>query len=131
MKHARSDYDHIQDPSGKIPADEPVFLLRASDMLAPNVVRHWALQAKANGCDPEIIAAAESHVQAMIDWQKSHGRKRPDMPPGAKKKTPFLQSDDYKNRSRAVPVNGEYTAEQAAYDPSLRLGPNGYFRPGS
>ncbi len=23
MKHARSDYDHIQDPSGKIPNDEP------------------------------------------------------------------------------------------------------------
>lgn len=120
MKHARSDYDQIQDPSGKIPAEEPVFLLRASDMLAPNVVMHWALQAKANGCDPEIVAAAENQARAMLEWQQSHGRKRPDMPKGAKK-----------NRSQAVPVDGKYTAEQAAYDPSLRLGPNGYFRPGS
>ena len=28
MKHARDDYNRIQDPAGKIPEDEPVFLLR-------------------------------------------------------------------------------------------------------
>lgn len=31
MIHARSDYDHIQDPSGKIGKDEPVFLIRGKD----------------------------------------------------------------------------------------------------
>lgn len=29
MKHAGEDYNRIQDPENKIPADEPVFLLRA------------------------------------------------------------------------------------------------------
>jgi hypothetical protein len=29
MKHARDDYNRIQDPAGLIPEDEPVFLLRA------------------------------------------------------------------------------------------------------
>ena len=53
MKHARADYDHIQDPTGHIPADEPVFLLRAGDMNAPNAVRHWAHQAWANGASRE------------------------------------------------------------------------------
>ena len=33
MIHARDDYNRIQDPAGKIPADEPVFLLRAQDEL--------------------------------------------------------------------------------------------------
>lgn len=122
MKHARSDYDHIQDPSGKIPADEPVFLLRASDMLAPNVVKHWALQAKVNGCDPEIVAAAENHAQAMIDWQKQHGRKRPDMPPSARKSA---------GNKTQIPAD-KITAEQAALDPSIRMRGDGtFFRPGS
>ena len=34
MKHARSDYDRIQDPDGKIPANEPVFLIRGQDVCA-------------------------------------------------------------------------------------------------
>ena len=42
MKHARDDYAHIQDPSGKIPEDEPVFLLRAQDMSAPKTLNVWA-----------------------------------------------------------------------------------------
>jgi len=31
MIHARRDYDQIQDPDGKIPPDEPVFLVRGQD----------------------------------------------------------------------------------------------------
>ena len=42
MKHARSDYDRIQDPSRIIPEDEPVFLLRAQDISAPAAVEKWA-----------------------------------------------------------------------------------------
>lgn len=80
MKHARPDYDGIQDPSGKIPADEPVFLLRASDMLAPSIVRSWALQAKANGAAADIVEAADRQATAMIKWQVKHGSKVPDMP---------------------------------------------------
>lgn len=33
MRHAREDYNRIQDPAGKIHEDEPVFLMRAQDAL--------------------------------------------------------------------------------------------------
>ncbi len=43
MLHARKDYNAtIQDSSGRIPVDEPVFLLRAQDTAAPVTVRFWA-----------------------------------------------------------------------------------------
>lgn len=81
MKHARPDYDHIQDPTGHIPADEPVFLLRAGDMNAPGAVRNWAHMAWANGASREgIVQTALDHADAMEAWQKEHGRKVPDLP---------------------------------------------------
>lgn len=40
MKHARPDYDRIQDPAGIIPEDEPVFLLRGQDRYAAPQLRH-------------------------------------------------------------------------------------------
>lgn len=42
MRHARADYNRIQDPLNLIGEDEPVFLLRAKDVSAPFVVRFWA-----------------------------------------------------------------------------------------
>jgi hypothetical protein len=65
MKHARPDYDRIQDPAGKIPLDEPVFLLRAQDSTAAETVRCWAsLQ------PPGILRArAVAHAEAMDRWQ--------------------------------------------------------------
>lgn len=44
MKHARPDYNRIQDPAGLIPEDEPVFLLRGQDVLAPSLVKDWAIR---------------------------------------------------------------------------------------
>lgn len=38
MLHARKDYMHIQDETGKVGENEPVFLLRAKDQLAPDTV---------------------------------------------------------------------------------------------
>lgn len=42
MRHSRSDYNGIQDANGKIPEDEPVFVLRGQDRYAPEVIRYWA-----------------------------------------------------------------------------------------
>ena len=81
MKHARPDYDRIQDPAGIIPADEPVFLLRARDIAAPGAVRKWAYDALGNGASREIVDAALGQADAMEAWAKEHGgRKVPDMP---------------------------------------------------
>jgi hypothetical protein len=79
MKHAREDYNRIQDPLGKIPEDEPVFLLRASDLLAPDTVRHWADALAEAGGDDNLIQLALAHANAMDLWQAEHGFKLPDL----------------------------------------------------
>ena len=80
MKHARKDYDRIQDPAGIIPEDEPVFLLRAQDIVAPQVVEAWAIAAHAAGANEDIVQHAYEHAQFMRKWQAEHGSKVPDMP---------------------------------------------------
>lgn len=72
MKHARPDYDRIQDPEGKIPEDEPVFLLRGQDPSAPTAVRVWALVARDHGVDPDMTDKAHSQAEAMEQWQADH-----------------------------------------------------------
>ena len=84
MIHARDDYNRIQDPEGKIPADEPVFLLRAQDANAPTTVYEWANLAEQTGAAPEIVAMARTHAARMIAWQRANGYKIPDLPPNAK-----------------------------------------------
>lgn len=79
MKHAREDYNRIQDPEGKIGEDEPVFLVRAKDMLAPIAVRAWA-QACRNEGNKVMGDIASEWANKMEDWQNLHGCKRPDLP---------------------------------------------------
>lgn len=83
MKHARTDYDRIQDPAGLIPEDEPVFLLRGQDVFAPDAIHAWADAAQAHGADPAIIAAARRQASAMVNWQLEGRGKVPDMPADA------------------------------------------------
>ncbi len=80
MKHARADYARFQDPEGKIPDDEPVFLLRGQDAAAPFVVEYWVSIASALGADGEILTAAKEQAKLMREWQQVHGKKAPDMP---------------------------------------------------
>lgn len=80
MKHARKDYDRIQDPENKIPEDEPVFLIRAQDVTAPEVVRYWAMKAQCSGAKENIVKAARLQAERMVEWQREHSIKIPDMP---------------------------------------------------
>lgn len=77
MKHARADYDRIQDPAGLIPVDEPVFLLRAQDKHAAKVLRYYANQVMIDGGDSKVFAATLAQADAMDAWPK---HKAPDMP---------------------------------------------------
>lgn len=70
MIHARKDYERIQDPKNKIPFDEPVFLLRAQDQVAAEVVRYWAYLHKAKGGDKEIAVLAKKQADLMDEWPK-------------------------------------------------------------
>lgn len=80
MKHARPDYNRFQDPLGLVPEDEPVFLLRGQDKLAPELLHRWAGKLRLQGGNPEMARIVEEHAQAMIEWQKENGSKLPDLP---------------------------------------------------
>lgn len=71
MKHARPDYDRIQDPANKIPADEPVFLLRGQDKAAPAAVRAYANALEALGGDPVLVLLSHQQADAMELWQST------------------------------------------------------------
>jgi hypothetical protein len=77
MKHARPDYDRLQDPAGLIPEDEPVFLLRAQDVLAAGLVAEWARKAAQVGVRWEMCNLAFEHAARMRAWR---AKKIPDMP---------------------------------------------------
>ena len=80
MIHARSDYNRIQDPAGKIGKDEPVFLLRAKDKIAAATVYHWADLLEDVGGDPELVEHVRAHAERMYDWGQENNMKLPDAP---------------------------------------------------
>jgi hypothetical protein len=75
MKHARQDYNHIQDPLNKIPQDEPVFLLRGQDVLAPPILELYAFMAALAG-RPELAQLTLEQAKLMQEWPK---KKIPDL----------------------------------------------------
>lgn len=76
MKHARDDYNRIQDPSGKIPDDEPVFLLRGQDECAAEAVAYYAWLCRQKSAF-EIASKADTHAILMRNWPV---KKVPDLP---------------------------------------------------
>ena len=69
MLHGRADYERIQDPLNQIPMNEPVFLLRAQDRTAVEVIECWI---KANevleDADQQLIEGMKTHLQRVKDW---------------------------------------------------------------
>jgi hypothetical protein len=69
MIHARKDYARIQDPAGKIPKDEPVFLLRAQDRTATATLMFWIIANESlRDGDPKAIKLAKRHLKRMLAW---------------------------------------------------------------
>ncbi len=58
--------------------DEPIFVLRSTDKLAPRVVRHWAWHAEAVGAPAEKVAEARGLADLMEAWQRENYSKFPD-----------------------------------------------------
>lgn len=85
MIHARTDYDRIQDPAGKIAEDEPVMLFRARDVLMPALLAKYADLLRLHNADQVMIETVLAHEQATRKWQRMNGCKLPDMPPDAKR----------------------------------------------
>ena len=71
MKFTREDYNQrIIDKAGKIPDDEPVFLLRAQDVYAPSTLRYYAKLLEEDG-NMEMAEELRNHARQMVVWQKS------------------------------------------------------------
>jgi hypothetical protein len=86
MIHARDDYDkRIQDSENKIPENEPVFLLRGQDALAPSLLLDWASRMRSLGGDPGMADLVREQAHRMILWQNENGVKIPDLPNTKKK----------------------------------------------
>lgn len=79
MIHARMDYQRVQDPEGKIPEGEPVFLIRGQDVIGALIVRQWAEEYQKRGGDPVIADSARAHAILMDAWPK---KKMADVPEG-------------------------------------------------
>lgn len=50
------------------PKDEPVFILRAQDLLAPDIVSRWVDQACLNSVNHHKIECAVACIRAMFQW---------------------------------------------------------------
>jgi hypothetical protein len=101
-------------PAHPIADDEPVFVLRASDMHAPETVEKWAALAydRGKGDDP-FSRSAMAHADRMREWAGSHGgSKRPDAPPETLEwwNPPTIQSDA--TTRAAVRAAADHAAEQ-------------------
>ncbi len=62
----------------EVAPDEPIFVLRAKDKLAPIVVRVWAELAAAHGCPEDRLEEAFRTQLDMRDWALRNGSKWPD-----------------------------------------------------
>jgi hypothetical protein len=63
----------------KAEPDEPIFVLRAQDILAPEIVREWAYRASKLGSPREKVVGARAIADQMEDWQiERERRKVPD-----------------------------------------------------
>ena len=62
----------------KAATDEPIFVLRAKDKTAPNLVRAWATNAASLGAPYEKTREARELADAMERWQKENGCEVPD-----------------------------------------------------
>ena len=74
MKHARPDYDRFQDPTDKIPADEPVMLFRGQDKYAADTLDYYARLVDHN--NPEMASVVRNHAALMRAWPT---HKEPDL----------------------------------------------------
>lgn len=60
-------HPHVQEAM-KIPADEPIFIMRSQDIEAPEAVNFWLGLTQANVGTDKFLSAA-TRYQEMLEWQ--------------------------------------------------------------
>lgn len=80
MDFGRKDYNEsIHEIIDQAPSDEPVFLLRGSDKLAPTLIASYVKELVMAGVDQDIIDSAVSQCRKMIEWQEKNGSRVTDL----------------------------------------------------
>lgn len=72
--------DALQYLTDNVRSDEEVFILRAQDIHAPEVVGHWCARAINSGVPEHKVVEAMECALKMRAWQDEHGEqiKNPD-----------------------------------------------------
>lgn len=52
----------------KFKPGEPIFILRAQDVLAAGIVETWIVRGKHHGVSPDKLASAQKIADAMREW---------------------------------------------------------------
>jgi hypothetical protein len=71
-------YKNDDSTLAKVHEDEPIFVLRAQDILAAPLVDEWARRAEEAFVHPNKVAGAQSLAAAMRGWRRNHLTKLPD-----------------------------------------------------
>lgn len=79
MIFGRDDYT-IESLNESIPADEPVFIVRASDALGAEIVHEYARRAEVIGATPAFVQNVRDHADAMYVYGEQNGTQTPTMP---------------------------------------------------
>lgn len=65
-------YGRITTERGDFYPEEPVFLLRAQDPLAPGAIESYAILCEMEDCDPGHVAAVREAAARMEEWQEAN-----------------------------------------------------------
>ena len=63
--------------------DEPVFMVRAKDIVSGDVVRYWAAQANGVGSDPKLVERVHRYAAQMDEYRKAKWGTAPSHAPDA------------------------------------------------
>ncbi len=79
MIHPRADYNNgrFVDTEGRIPEDEPVFLLRGQDELTTMMMRLYVSEYRRRYGDGKVPQTIEAFIPKVLAWPK---KKQADMP---------------------------------------------------
>jgi hypothetical protein len=71
-----------REPGNPLGDDEPVFVLRARDVVLPGLLGKYEEDCASYGCDESHLRAIRRAQAAVIDWQDAHSElvKTPDTP---------------------------------------------------
>jgi len=70
-------YGRVAIERGTIGLDEPVFVIRAQDRLAPELIEHYADLCRRAGSPDHHVAGVHAAAQEIREWQAGHHTQTP------------------------------------------------------